>query len=42
MNSDHTSVDPLFGSEADFDRHAAAAHERGIRAVLDLFMNLAT
>ena len=37
--SDHASVDPLFGSEDDFDRLIAAAHERGIRVVLDLVMN---
>jgi alpha-glucosidase len=37
--SDHERVDPLFGSEGDFDRLVAAAHERGIRVVLDLVMN---
>lgn len=37
--SDHTTVDPLFGTDADFDRLIAAAHERGIRVVLDLVMN---
>ena len=37
--SDHERVDPLFGSEEDFDRLVDAAHERGIRVVLDLVMN---
>jgi len=37
--SDHEHVDPLFGSDADFDRLVDAAHERGIRVVLDLVMN---
>jgi alpha-glucosidase len=37
--SDHTKVDPLFGSEADFDRLVEAAHRRGIRVILDLVMN---
>jgi len=37
--SDHARVDPLFGSEADFDRLVEEAHRRGIRVVLDLVMN---
>ncbi|HET7169012.1 MAG TPA: alpha-amylase family glycosyl hydrolase [Candidatus Limnocylindrales bacterium] len=37
--SDHTAVDPLFGSEADFDRLVREAHRRGIRIVMDLVMN---
>ncbi len=34
--SDYTDVDPMFGSLADFDRLAAAAHERGLRVLVDL------
>ena len=37
--SDHEAVDPLLGSEADFDRLVRACHDRGIRVVLDLVMN---
>jgi alpha-glucosidase len=37
--SDHTSVDPRFGTDADFDRLVAAAHGHGIRVILDLVMN---
>ncbi len=37
--SDHTAVDPMFGSEADFDRLVAEAHGRGMRVVMDLVMN---
>ena len=37
--SDHQHVDPMFGSEADFDRLVEESHRRGIRIVLDLVMN---
>ena len=37
--SDHSAVDPRFGSEADFDRLVAEAHRVGIRVIVDLVMN---
>ena len=37
--TDHSAVDPLLGSEADFDRLVATCHERGLKVVLDLVMN---
>ena len=37
--SDHTTVDPLLGTDADFDRLVAECHRRGIRVILDLVMN---
>jgi alpha-glucosidase len=37
--SDHTAIDPRFGTEADFDRLIHEAHARGIRVILDLVMN---
>ena len=37
--TDHTTVDPLLGTDADFDRFVAACHERGMKVILDLVMN---
>jgi alpha-glucosidase len=37
--SDHTRVDPLLGTEGDFDRLVADCHRRGIKVILDLVMN---
>ena len=37
--ADHTDVDPLFGSLADVDALLAAAHERGIRVLVDYVPN---
>jgi alpha-glucosidase len=37
--SDYCDVDPAFGSLADLDELIAAAHERGIRVVLDWVLN---
>jgi alpha-glucosidase len=37
--SDHSRVDPLFGTEADFDRLVHEVHDRGMRVILDLVMN---
>ena len=34
--ADYTAVDPVFGSLSDFDALVAAAHERGIRVLMDL------
>jgi alpha-glucosidase len=37
--ADYCGVDPLFGTLADFDRMLSAAHERGIRVIVDLVPN---
>lgn len=37
--SDYTDIDPRYGNLADFDRLLAAAHERGIRVILDMVLN---
>ncbi|MER7798245.1 glycoside hydrolase family 13 protein [Microbacterium sp. NPDC096154] len=37
--ADYCDVDPLFGDLADFDAMLAAAHERGIRMIVDLVPN---
>jgi len=37
--SDYTAIHPIFGTMEDFDRLLAAAHERGLRIILDLVPN---
>jgi cyclomaltodextrinase len=36
---DHFRIDPRLGDDADFDRLVAAAHERGVRVLLDGVFN---
>ncbi|SIQ40312.1 trehalose-6-phosphate hydrolase [Aeromonas sp. RU39B] len=37
--ADYTAIDPAYGSMADFDALLAAAHERGIRLIMDIVVN---
>ena len=37
--SDYTGIDPLFGTMADFDALLAAAHDNGLKLILDLVQN---
>ncbi|MFO7691182.1 MAG: alpha-glucosidase [Cryobacterium sp.] len=37
--TDYQNIDPVFGSLAEFDALLAAAHERGIKIVMDLVVN---
>jgi alpha-glucosidase len=37
--TDHTAIDPRFGTLADFDALIDAAHERGLRVLLDFVPN---
>ncbi len=37
--ADYRDIDPLFGTLADFDALLAAAHERGLRVIVDLVPN---
>jgi alpha-glucosidase len=37
--ADYCDVDPIFGTLADFDALLAAAHERGLRVIVDLVPN---
>jgi alpha-glucosidase len=37
--ADHSAIDPLYGTMADFDELVATAHRSGLRVILDLVMN---
>ncbi|QFT33854.1 Oligo-1,6-glucosidase 1 [Labrenzia sp. THAF82] len=37
--SNYVDVDPMFGSLADFDRMLAAAHDRGLKVIIDLVIS---
>ncbi|MCR3750451.1 alpha-amylase family glycosyl hydrolase [Lentzea californiensis] len=37
--SDHTGIDPVFGDLAEFDALLSAAHERGLRVLMDFVPN---
>jgi alpha-glucosidase len=37
--SDYEAIDPQYGTMADFDRLLREAHQRGIRAIMDLVLN---
>jgi alpha-amylase len=37
--SDYRSVNPQYGTMADFDAFVAAAHQRGIKVILDMVLN---
>ena len=37
--SDYEDVDPMFGSLADFDRMTKAAHDRGLKLIIDLVIS---
>ena len=37
--SDHCAIEPVFGTLDDFDALVAAAHERGLKLLLDYVPN---